>query len=178
MKNAPLEAYYKAQNIVPEEEWNTFFDALKQPLPTTFRMAGSRQYVHLKAYMAEQLLTCLFLGRVAHELNHIIKTSYVPNMADTVFEGEPVAAPVQIPWCVRPILPGRSTESIQGTQKGSPGSSMCPKRSSGSLPNSKSSILSWFSRLKWYVLRREFPSSGWFSTVAPVTGKHISSRRS
>ncbi|TFL04138.1 S-adenosyl-L-methionine-dependent methyltransferase [Pterulicium gracile] len=78
MKNAPLEAYYKAQNIVPEEEWNTFFDALKQPLPTTFRMAGSRQ--------------------VAHELNHIIKTSYVPNMADTVFEGEPVAAPVQIPW--------------------------------------------------------------------------------
>lgn len=77
MKNAPLEAYYKAQNIVPEEEWDTFFDALRQPLPTTFRMAGSRQ--------------------VAHELNHIIKTNYVPNMADTVFEGEPVAAPVQIP---------------------------------------------------------------------------------
>jgi len=45
MKNDRFSAYYKAQKIVPEEEWDTFIDALRQHLPTTFRVAGSRQYV-------------------------------------------------------------------------------------------------------------------------------------
>jgi multisite-specific tRNA:(cytosine-C5)-methyltransferase len=29
---------YQAQGIVPEEEWDTFVDILKKPLPTTFRI--------------------------------------------------------------------------------------------------------------------------------------------
>lgn len=45
MENDRFFAYYKAQKIVPEEEWDTFVDALRQHLPTTFRVAGSRQYV-------------------------------------------------------------------------------------------------------------------------------------
>jgi multisite-specific tRNA:(cytosine-C5)-methyltransferase len=45
MDNDRFSAYYKAQKIVPEEEWDTFIDALRQHLPTTFRVAGSRQYV-------------------------------------------------------------------------------------------------------------------------------------
>ena len=43
MNNARFSAYYKAQKIVPEEEWDVFLDSLRQHLPTTFRVAGSRQ---------------------------------------------------------------------------------------------------------------------------------------
>ena len=46
MENCRFFSYYKAQKLVPEEEWDTFVDALRQHLPTTFRVAGSRQYVH------------------------------------------------------------------------------------------------------------------------------------
>jgi len=46
MENERFFAYYKAQKIVPDEEWNVFVEALRQHLPTTFRVAGSRQYVH------------------------------------------------------------------------------------------------------------------------------------
>jgi multisite-specific tRNA:(cytosine-C5)-methyltransferase len=45
MENERFHAYYKAQNIVPEDEWESFMNALRQHLPTTFRVAGSRQYV-------------------------------------------------------------------------------------------------------------------------------------
>lgn len=43
MDNERFKAYYQAQNLVPEEEWQPFYDALKQHLPTTFRVAGSRR---------------------------------------------------------------------------------------------------------------------------------------
>jgi hypothetical protein len=43
MKNERFEAYYKAQNLLPENEWDKFMDQLREPLPTTFRVAGSRQ---------------------------------------------------------------------------------------------------------------------------------------
>ena len=46
MENGRFFAYYKAQKIVPDEEWDLFVEALRQHLPTTFRVAGSRQYVH------------------------------------------------------------------------------------------------------------------------------------
>ena len=46
MENERFFAYYKAQKIVPDDEWNVFVDALPQHLPTTFRVVGSRQYVH------------------------------------------------------------------------------------------------------------------------------------
>jgi hypothetical protein len=43
MKNDRFDAYYKAQKIVPDDEWDKFMDTLREPLPTTFRVAGSRQ---------------------------------------------------------------------------------------------------------------------------------------
>jgi len=46
MKNDRFEAYYKAQKIIPEQEWDLFLDTLRQPLPTTFRVAGNRQCVN------------------------------------------------------------------------------------------------------------------------------------
>lgn len=43
MHNERFEKYYKAQGILPPEEWEPFMDAMRAPLPTTFRVTGSRQ---------------------------------------------------------------------------------------------------------------------------------------
>jgi multisite-specific tRNA:(cytosine-C5)-methyltransferase len=58
MENDRFSAYYKAQKIVPEEEWDTFIDALRQHLPTTFRVAGSRQYVSHIIIVNHRLQLC------------------------------------------------------------------------------------------------------------------------
>jgi multisite-specific tRNA:(cytosine-C5)-methyltransferase len=50
MQNERFEAYYKAQNILPDEEWDEFMDQLREPLPTTFRVAGSRQSSYPSMY--------------------------------------------------------------------------------------------------------------------------------
>ncbi|KAG6879841.1 hypothetical protein C0992_010799 [Termitomyces sp. T32_za158] len=78
MDNERFKAYYQAQNIVSEEEWELFYDALKQHLPTTFRVAGSRQ--------------------VANTLNQTIKDVHVPALSDVTFEDQRIPPPVQIPW--------------------------------------------------------------------------------
>lgn len=51
MKSPRFEAYYKAQKILPDEEWDDFITKLKEPLPTTFRVAGSRQLRITSPYM-------------------------------------------------------------------------------------------------------------------------------
>jgi hypothetical protein len=43
-ENSQMEEYYKAQKIVSEEEWPTFWEHLKVTLPTTFRITGTRRY--------------------------------------------------------------------------------------------------------------------------------------
>ena len=43
MNNERFEKYYKAQGILSEDEWAPFMDAMRTPLPTTFRVTGSRQ---------------------------------------------------------------------------------------------------------------------------------------
>jgi len=44
MHNQRFADYYKAQNIVPDDEWDQLMDAFRRPLPTTFRITGSREY--------------------------------------------------------------------------------------------------------------------------------------
>ncbi|KAI0768186.1 cytosine-5--methyltransferase [Trametes elegans] len=78
MRNERLEKYYKAQNILPDDEWESFLETMRNPLPTTFRVAGSRQAAQL--------------------LNDIIKDVHVPHLGGVVFEGEAVSPPQQIPW--------------------------------------------------------------------------------
>jgi hypothetical protein len=46
-ENALYERFYKESNILPEEEWNDFWNALKRTLPTTFRFTGSRGCVEI-----------------------------------------------------------------------------------------------------------------------------------
>ncbi|XP_023219253.1 tRNA (cytosine(34)-C(5))-methyltransferase-like [Centruroides sculpturatus] len=41
-ENASFERYYKEQHIVPEEEWEMFMAALRDNLPTAFRITGYR----------------------------------------------------------------------------------------------------------------------------------------
>lgn len=41
-ENAEFEQYYKLQQICPEEEWGTFMAAIKENLPTAFRVTGSK----------------------------------------------------------------------------------------------------------------------------------------
>ncbi|KAG9311645.1 S-adenosyl-L-methionine-dependent methyltransferase [Chiua virens] len=43
MHNEQFSKYYQEQKIIPDDEWDTFMDSLRRPLPTTFRIAGSRQ---------------------------------------------------------------------------------------------------------------------------------------
>ncbi|KAJ4478180.1 S-adenosyl-L-methionine-dependent methyltransferase [Lentinula aciculospora] len=78
MKNERFFAYYKAQKIVPQEEWEDFLEALRTPLPTTFRVAGSRQ--------------------IAKSLNQTIKDVHVPLLSDVTFEDQKLPPPVQLPW--------------------------------------------------------------------------------
>lgn len=44
MHNERFATYYEAQKIIPDNEWDIFMESLRRPLPTTFRIAGSRQY--------------------------------------------------------------------------------------------------------------------------------------
>ncbi|KAH7904979.1 S-adenosyl-L-methionine-dependent methyltransferase [Hygrophoropsis aurantiaca] len=78
MNNERFTAYYKAQNIIPDEDWDHFMNALRLPLPTTFRVAGSRE--------------------TAHVLNNAIEETYVPLLSGAEFEGEQVPPPSQLPW--------------------------------------------------------------------------------
>ena len=45
MQNERLVKYYRAQNILPDDEWEAFMNSMRELLPTTFRVAGSRQSV-------------------------------------------------------------------------------------------------------------------------------------
>ncbi|KAJ7098390.1 S-adenosyl-L-methionine-dependent methyltransferase [Mycena epipterygia] len=78
MNNERFATYYQAQHIVPDDQWEAFLDALRTPLPTTFRVAGSRQ--------------------TAQSLNATLRDTHVPALSNVVFEEQPIPPPVQIPW--------------------------------------------------------------------------------
>uniref|UniRef100_T1IHK3 tRNA (cytosine(34)-C(5))-methyltransferase n=1 Tax=Strigamia maritima TaxID=126957 RepID=T1IHK3_STRMM len=47
--NEDFKKYYKLQGILPETEWDTFMDTLKESLPVAFRITGSKN--HAKALL-------------------------------------------------------------------------------------------------------------------------------
>uniref|UniRef100_A0A8C4Q6H6 tRNA (cytosine(34)-C(5))-methyltransferase n=1 Tax=Eptatretus burgeri TaxID=7764 RepID=A0A8C4Q6H6_EPTBU len=63
-ENRDFERYYREQGIVPTEEWNDMMEALRQPLPVTFRITGYRSH-------AEELLRSLkvYPNGMAWEIN-------------------------------------------------------------------------------------------------------------
>jgi multisite-specific tRNA:(cytosine-C5)-methyltransferase len=62
MTNDRFFAYYKAQNIVPEKEWEQFIQCMQHHLPTTFRLTGSRQCVSPQRSTVVAVTTLCFLG--------------------------------------------------------------------------------------------------------------------
>ncbi|KAK7545237.1 putative methyltransferase [Phyllosticta citricarpa] len=77
-KNEHFERYYNELNIVPEEEREAFWSALKKELPNSFRFTGSKGH----ALAVQKRL-----------IEH-----YIPEITDVTFEGKPVPPPTQIEW--------------------------------------------------------------------------------
>ncbi|CAL1544176.1 unnamed protein product [Lymnaea stagnalis] len=69
--------YYKGQNIVPENEWEEFYETLKKTLPVTFRITGYSQ-------SAEMLKN--------------IKGKFFDSLLNVKVEEEDVPPPKQLPW--------------------------------------------------------------------------------
>ncbi|CAN8000835.1 unnamed protein product [Ixodes pacificus] len=76
--NEAFEAYYKAQNIVPEEEWDDFMKALRRGLPAAFRITG-------------------FLPESKHLLS-VIKSQYFTNLLNVGGDEEKTGKPINLPW--------------------------------------------------------------------------------
>lgn len=78
------ETYYKALNIIPEEEWDTFKKHCQETLPLTFRITGSRKH--------------------AAEINKNFIENHVSVLKDVEFEGVRLAPknlayyPNQLGW--------------------------------------------------------------------------------
>ncbi|KDQ20325.1 hypothetical protein BOTBODRAFT_27748 [Botryobasidium botryosum FD-172 SS1] len=79
MKNDKYEAYYQAQDIVESEhEWNAMMNSFREPLPTTFRLTGSKTS--------------------AQDLNEYIKATHISHLNEVVFEGQKIPPPTQLLW--------------------------------------------------------------------------------
>ncbi|KAI9224209.1 S-adenosyl-L-methionine-dependent methyltransferase [Blastocladiella britannica] len=78
MSNARFEAYYRAQGILPESEWEQFTTSLTSPLPVTFRFTGSSQY--------------------AHSLAKQCASQFISDMTNVTVDGVTVEPPHPLPW--------------------------------------------------------------------------------
>ncbi|CDS09206.1 hypothetical protein LRAMOSA10566 [Lichtheimia ramosa] len=76
--NENFKTYYKSQNILSEQEFDEFYKALQQPLPTTFRITGSR---------SNKL-----------QLREIVEEMFVPNMQAIEVEGQVFEPPKPLSW--------------------------------------------------------------------------------
>ncbi|KAK9458358.1 S-adenosyl-L-methionine-dependent methyltransferase [Dipodascopsis uninucleata] len=70
--------YYREQGIIPQGEWDTFYDSCKTTLPVTFRFTGSKQH--------------------AFDIRDILVKEYIPFLTDITWDGEKVEAPTSLPW--------------------------------------------------------------------------------
>ncbi|KAF8541238.1 S-adenosyl-L-methionine-dependent methyltransferase [Trichophaea hybrida] len=77
-ENALYERFYKESAVVPDEEWDDFWGALKRTLPTTFRFTGSR----------------------GHALSTLkaLQDIHVPHLQGIVWDGQQVDPPKAFPW--------------------------------------------------------------------------------
>ncbi|OZJ03575.1 hypothetical protein BZG36_03041 [Bifiguratus adelaidae] len=70
--------YYKGQNLLSEDEFSTFYDILKTPLPTTFRITGSR--------------------KSALDLRDAMESKYVPSLQGLVIDDVSIEPPKPLSW--------------------------------------------------------------------------------
>ncbi|KAF8475642.1 S-adenosyl-L-methionine-dependent methyltransferase, partial [Kalaharituber pfeilii] len=76
--NELYEKYYKESGLIPEEEWEVFWETLKKTLPTTFRFTGSKNH--------------------ALSVVSTLEETYIPQLRDIIHDGQQVDPPAPIPW--------------------------------------------------------------------------------
>ncbi|KAI9266718.1 S-adenosyl-L-methionine-dependent methyltransferase [Phascolomyces articulosus] len=76
--NEKFKNYYKSQNILSEEEFGEFYKVLQTPLPSTFRITGTRSH--------------------ALAILDLIKKTYIPAMEHITIGGAIVEPPTTLPW--------------------------------------------------------------------------------
>lgn len=75
-----FEKYYKAQQIIPEAEWDSFASAIRRELPHSFRISGFRS-------SGETVLS-------------ILQERYLTKLSGIVIDDQEFEAPVSLPWYI------------------------------------------------------------------------------
>ncbi|KAL1856619.1 tRNA (cytosine-5-)-methyltransferase ncl1 [Paecilomyces lecythidis] len=76
--NEKFEKYYNELGIIPEEEKEAFWDALRRDLPNSFRFTGSKGH--------------------ALAVQERLKDFYIPHITSIEYEGAHVEPPQPVPW--------------------------------------------------------------------------------
>uniref|UniRef100_A0A8W8K335 tRNA (cytosine(34)-C(5))-methyltransferase n=1 Tax=Magallana gigas TaxID=29159 RepID=A0A8W8K335_MAGGI len=76
-ENKLFEKYYKELGFVPEEEWDAFMNALREPLPITFRITS--------------------FGGETEELKKLVKTEYIGKLLEEKSESDKPKV-ICLPW--------------------------------------------------------------------------------
>ncbi|XP_008293392.1 RNA cytosine C(5)-methyltransferase NSUN2 [Stegastes partitus] len=77
-ENKLFEHYYKEQGLVPEEEFEQFMDAMREPLPATIRITGYKSH--------------------AKEILHCLKEKYFKDIQEVDIDGQKIEAPQALSW--------------------------------------------------------------------------------
>ncbi|KAG0167013.1 tRNA (cytosine(34)-C(5))-methyltransferase [Apophysomyces sp. BC1034] len=76
--NEKFKSYYKSQNILSDEEFEAFYQVLQTPLPSTFRITGSRSN--------------------AMQIHEVVANKYVPSMEGVEIDGQKYDPPTPLTW--------------------------------------------------------------------------------
>lgn len=76
--NELFEAYYIDQEIMPFEQWQSFLDHMRAPLPTSFRFTSGKPVTDILLKQMEDF--------------------YLPYLSNIEFEGQPIPSPKSLPW--------------------------------------------------------------------------------
>ncbi|CAL1584419.1 unnamed protein product [Knipowitschia caucasica] len=77
-ENKLFEHYYKKLGLVPDEEFEQFMEAMREPLPATIRITGYKSH--------------------AKEILHCLKDKYFKDIKDLEIDGQTIEAPQPLSW--------------------------------------------------------------------------------
>jgi 16S rRNA C967 or C1407 C5-methylase (RsmB/RsmF family) len=103
MENADFEVYYKAQKIVPEEQWEQFLARLREPLPTNFRVSHIAPNRHILVDRIKKELAPSE-DDVRAAVDVVESESGLSSATDKIAGRQPMASannkvvPFQLPW--------------------------------------------------------------------------------
>ncbi|ORZ02295.1 S-adenosyl-L-methionine-dependent methyltransferase [Syncephalastrum racemosum] len=76
--NAQFKEYYLSQNMLSPEEFEQFYEALKKPLPATFRITGTKRH--------------------AQEILEVLESVLIPSMHQITVDGQEYKPPAPLDW--------------------------------------------------------------------------------